>query len=526
MKIVVAEELPSSALRLLGQEGWEVSALAGRPRDELLRALGNADALVVRSATRVDADLLSAAPALQFVARAGTGVDNVDVDAASARGILVMNAPGTNSVSVAEHTCALMLALARSITLADASMKVARWQRRHLVGTELRGKTLGIVGLGRVGREVVVRARAFRMQLIAHDPFISKHAASELGIELVELDELCRRADFISLHMPVSSKTRHVVDAARLMACKPSAYIINTASGELVDALESGRLAGAAVDVFETEPPSASRLPQLANVIATPHIAASTTEAQELVGVETAVGVRDFLQHGVVRNAVNLPTTDPEDFKRLGPYCVLADRLGSFLAQLTKGGVHRVGVRYYGEPAGNSGELIASGALVGVFRSMLSATVTLVNARAVARERRVEVVESHSSRPRSFANLLSLKLRTNTAEVWAEGVVFEPVTPRLVRLDGVDIEATLDGTMIVMRNYDQPGVIGEVGGILGRYGINIATFTLGRGPGGAVGVVTVDEGDRDAKRASVVNEAVLEEVRRVPAVREAHVVRL
>ena len=427
-----------------------------------------------------------------------------------------MNAPGANSVSVAEHACALMLALARSITRADASMKAGRWQRSQLMGTELRGKTLGIAGLGRVGREVVIRARAFGMQVIAHDPFISKDVASELGTELVELDDLCRRSDFISLHMPASSETRHIVDAARLMVCKPSAYIINTARGELVDesalvdALESGGLAGAALDVFEAEPPDASRLPQLANVVATPHIAASTTEAQELVGVETAGGVRDFLRHGIVRNAVNFPTIGPEDFKRLRPYCVLAERLGCFLSQLMRAGVHRVGIRYYGEPAEHGGDLVASGALVGVFRTILSTTVTLVNARTVAHERRVEVVESRSSRPRSFANLLSLKLQTSAGDIWAEGVVFEPGTPRLVRLDGVDIEATLEGIMIVMRNHDQPGVIGEVGGILGRHGINIATFALGRGPGGAIGVVTVDEGDGDTRKASVVTEAVLD----------------
>ena len=528
MKIVISDSLPDSAAAVFRDEGWTVDARAGRPHDELLRDLADADALVVRSATKVDASLIAAAPRLQVVARAGTGVDNVDLDAASKRGILVVNAPGANSVSVAEHTCALMLAMSRSIAMADAQMKEGRWEKKSLQGGEVRGKTLGVIGLGRIGREVARRARAFEMRLVAHDPFISAQVAADLDVDLVSLDDLCERADFITLHVPSSAGNGPLIGRDQLARCKRGVKIINTARGDLIDedalaeALREGHVAGAGLDVFGVEPPATTTLTGLPGVVATPHIAASTKEAQELVGVETATCVRDFLRSGVVRNAVNFASVPPEEFKRLQPFISLAERLGGFLAQVNDDRIEGVGVRYYGELAGEGHALLVGAVLVGLFRPVLSSTVTLVNARAIAEQRGVEVVESQSTRPRNFTSLISVKVHTDAGERWIEGAVFAPNEPRLVLLDGVAVEAALEGELIVIQNTDQPGVIGEVGTILGRHNVNIAGFALGRGTSGAVGVVTVEaDGTHPA-----LPDGVLEELQQVPAIRSAHLVRL
>ena len=529
LKIVIADALPDSAAEFLRAEGWIVDALAGRPRDVLLRDVADADGLIVRSATRVDAALLAAAPRLRVLARAGTGVDNVDLEAASARGILVINAPGANSVSVAEHTCALMLALGRSIAWADATMKQGRWTKTELLGTELRGKTLGLVGLGRVGQEVASRAHAFGLRVLALDPYISEGVASDLDVELVSLDELCARSDFVSLHVPATASTRRMFDATQLAKCKPGLRLINTARGDLIDesaladAIESGRIGGAGLDVFDSEPPSDSRLASLPQVVATPHIAGSTAEAQQLVGVEAATGLRDYLRSGLVRNAVNFPSIAPEELKRLQPFTRLADKLGAFLAQLATGRIRGVSIRYYGTLASGNHELLVGAVLSGLFHAMLSAIVTPINARAVAQARGIEVVESHSSRTRDFPSLVSVQLHTSTGELWVEGAIFEHSGPRLVLLDGVEIEAGLDGTLIVIRNRDEPGVIGTVGTILGAHGINIASFALGRGPDGAVAVVNVDEPpDTDGETL----DGLLDALRAVPAIRAASLVRI
>ena len=526
MKIVIADPLPSSAADLLRDEGWDVDAQTGRTPEELHATLADADALIVRSATHVDANLIARAPGLKVIARAGTGVDNVDLDAASAGGILVVNAPGANSVSVAEHVFALLLASARSIAQADGQMKAGRWEKKRLMGTELRGKTLGVVGLGRIGREVVHRAHAFGMRAVAHDPFISSQVAADLDVELLDLDELCTQADFITLHVP-STGTRPLFDAERLSHCKPTLRIINTARGTLideaalVDAIEQGVVGGAGLDVFETEPPSDTRLTGLPQVVATPHIAGSTREAQELVGLETATCVRDFLHAGVVRNAVNYPSLAPEELRRIQPYAVLAQRLGAFLGQVSTGRIETVAIRYYGELAEGNTEILVGATLVGFFGTVLSTNVTPINARAVAKERGLEVIESRSTRPRNFTSLISVKLHTSDGEHWAEGALFEQAGPRLILLDGVRVEAPLEGTLVVIRNNDQPGVIGEVGTILGRHRINIATFALGRGPSGAVAVVNIDCEDADDPQ---VTDDVLGEIRAVPAVQQVAVV--
>jgi len=530
LKIVIADDLPASALELLRAEAsWVVDARSGRKPDALAADMRDADAIMVRSATKVTAALMDAAPGLRIIARAGTGVDNVDVAAASGRGILVVNAPGANSISVAEHACALLLALARMIPAADTAMKAGKWEKKRFLGTEVRGKTLGVAGLGRIGQEVAQRARAFGMRVVAHDPYISKEVAASHGVELMSLDEVCGTADYLTLHLPSTSETKHLFNDARFARCKPGIRLINTARGELIDeaalrrAIEQGLVGGAGLDVFETEPPADWALAQLPQVIATPHIAASTEEAQEMVGIETAATVRDFLRDGMVRNAVNFPSIHPDELHRLQPWIRLSDQLGSLASQMGTARIEALGVRYYGALVESRGvDVLAASAAAGMLRPILSSGVSIVNARSVALARGIDIVESRSARSRHFTSLVSIRLTTDAGERWVEGTVFEPNSPRLVSVRGVDVEAPLGGTMLILANDDQPGVIGEVGTILGRHGVNIANFALGRSESGAIGVVNVDE-DADAPQEL---ENAVEELRKVPAIREAWVVRI
>jgi D-3-phosphoglycerate dehydrogenase / 2-oxoglutarate reductase len=521
MKIIVADDLPATALELLRSEGWNVDARSGRPLPDLMAALADADAIVVRSATKVTRDVINAAPGLRAIARAGTGVDNVDVTAASARGIVVMNAPGANSISVAELSMALLLALARKIPAADASMKQGKWDKKSFLGEEVRGKTLGLAGLGRIGQEVARRARAFDMHVIAHDPFISAGVARDLRIELVSLDDLCQRAHYLSLHMPATAETRHIFNAARLAQCRKGLKIINTARGELIDeaaladAIESGHIGGAALDVFQQEPTTDHRLQMLPQVIATPHIAASTREGQELVGVETATALRDFLKSGVIRNAVNFPSLPPEEFQKLQPFVDVAQKLGMLLGQLGAARIEGVSIRYYGGLSGAANPLIVSAVLEGLLRKVLSTPITAVNARALAAERGIEVTESHSTRERTYTSLLSVQVQTPDGVRWVEGTVAHG-EPHLTLLNGVTVDASIGGSMILMMNDDTPGVIGAIGTTLGRHGVNIAKFALGRGETGAVGVVTVDDPEQRALSAEV-----MADLRAIPAVKNA-----
>ena len=523
MHIVIADSLPASAAEALRAEGWTVDTKSGRKPEELAGDLANADALIVRSATQVTASLIEAAPKLRVIARAGTGVDNVDVAAASARGILVMNAAGANSISVAELAMGLMLALARALPAADASMKQGVWEKKRFMGSELRGKMLGVIGFGRIGREVASRARAFGMDVVAYDPFLASRAADAAGVPLVDLDNLLSRADFITLHVPALPETRHLINAKRIAQMKKGVRIVNTARGELVDdaalaaAITSGHVAGAGLDVFDPEPPTDTTLTKLPQVIATPHIAASTIEGQELVGNETALQVRDYLKDGVIRNAVNFPSVPPDDVPKLRPFLDLAERLGAFVAQLVTDRPEEIGIRYYGPLMTTYENVIGSAVLAGVLARSFD-SVTAVNARAIATERGLEVVESRSTRPRDFLHVISVKLRSAKRERWVEGTVIEPSSPRVCSLDGVPIEAPLSGTLIVMANEDRPGVIGGVGTTLGRHDVNIGTFALGRDGSGAVSVISVDESPNLDKAVA--------EVGTLKNVREASVVRL
>ena len=525
MLIVIADELPKSAVELLRAEGWTVDARSGRTPEQLKADLPDADAIVVRSATKVTADIIAAAPKLRAIARAGTGVDNVNVEAASGRGIVVMNAPGANSISVAELAMAQLLSLARKLPAADASMKQGKWDKKSFLGEEIRGKVLGLAGLGRIGQEVARRAQAFEMTVLAHDPFISAQVAGGLSVELVSFDDLCARADYLSLHMPATPQTRHVFNAARFAACKKGLKIINTARGELIDeaalveAITSGQIGGAALDVFTAEPTTDHTLQQLPQVVASPHIAASTREGQELVGVETASALRDFLKTGVIRNAVNFPSVAPEEFQRLQPFIKLGKQLGCLVGQMGEARIESLGVRYYGDLASGQHPLIVNAVLVGLFEAILSDTVTGVNARAVATARGIDLIESSSTRAREYRSLLSVKMMTSDGERWVEGTVAAN-SSRLILLNGVPIEAPLTGTLLLLANHDQPGVIGEVGTILGKHGINIANFALGRNGTGAVAVVNVDEPGEQ------IGEDVLKAIRGVKPVKAAWLVRV
>jgi len=525
MLIVIADNLPTTALELLRSEGWTVDARSGRSPEQLKIDLAGAEALVVRSATQVTADIIDAAPKLRAIARAGTGVDNVNVEAASARGIVVMNAPGANSISVAELAMAQLLSLARKLPAADGSMKRGAWDKKSFLGEEVRGKVLGLAGLGRIGQEVARRAQSFEMTVIAHDPFISAQIAADLGVALVTFDDLCRRADYLSLHMPSTPQTRHIFNAARFAVCKKGLKLINTARGDLIDeaalveAIGSGQIGGAALDVFTQEPTVDHTLQQLPQVVASPHIAASTLEGQELVGVETASALRDFLKTGVIRNAVNFPSVAPEELQRLQPFIQLGRQLGGLVGQMGEARIQSLGVRYYGDLASGQNPLIVNSVLVGLFQTILSDTVTEVNARAVATARGIDLVESSSTRSREYRSLLSVHLTTSDGERWVEGTV-SGGNSRLILLNGVPVEAPLNGTLLLLANHDQPGVIGEVGTILGRHHINIANFALGRDGTSAVGVVNVDDPDGQ------IDEEVLKAIRAVKAVKAAWLVRV
>lgn len=525
MKIVVADRIAERGVVLLREPGWNVVTPAA---PELASALADADALVVRSATRVTAALLDGAPRLRVVGRAGVGVDNIDTDAATLRGVLVMNTPGGNSVSVAEHAFALLLALARAVPQMNAALHAGRWEKSGAIGTELRGKTLGLVGLGRVGFEVARRARAFEMRVVAHDPYIAAEIAREASVELLPLADLLAGSDYVSLHSALSPATERIINSQTLAQMKRGARLVNTARGELVDeaaladALRSGQLAGAALDVFATEPPRDSPLLAMPNVIATPHVAGSTQEAQEEVGVHIAQQVRDYLLEGVIRNAVNLPTLTAEQYRRVRPYLDLAERLGALVAQVSRAPAARVRITYTGAPAEMGGALLRNAVVAGLLNTVLEEKVNLVNAVKIAAARGLVIEETSRCREQGFPDRLEVALVAEQGSVLAaEGTVLHGIAPRLLALDGIDLEAALEGNLLFTRNRDVPGVIGRIGAALGALNVNIATFALGRraaAPGAeALALIRVD-GD--------VPEAALDALRAIDAITEARRVRL
>jgi len=488
MKIVVAEKISSAALALLrGQPGWTVvtpEQFQGKLGDELSAA----DALIVRSAVQVDGALLKLAPRLRVVGRAGVGVDNIDLAAATKLGVVVMNTPGANAVAVAELTLGLMIAMARHLPRADRLLHAGQWEKKSLQGLELRGKTLGIVGLGRIGMEVARRARAFGMTVVAHDPFVSAGAARELGIALIALEELYSASDYVTLHVALTPQNAGMIHAAALAQMKQGARLVNCARGELVDeaaladALRSGHLAGAALDVFNVEPPTDSPLLALDNVVLTPHIAGSTHEAQDAVGVQIAEQVREYLLRGVILNAVNVPSVSADEYAQLAPYIALGEKLGALIVQLSDGAPQELSIRYSAMMKEWKTELLRNAVISGVLNHVMAEKANLVNAAQIAAERGLRLHESRSDKaPTGGAgNVLSVLLKTATEERMVRGAVLHGHAPRLLGLDDIDVEAPLDGHLVFLRNRDVPGVIGRIGTILGAHGINIANFSLGR----------------------------------------------
>lgn len=505
MKVVIAEPIAPAAVELLQQQkGWNV--VVSNPK-EYAAHLADCEALVVRSAVKVNQAVFAQAPKLRVIGRAGVGVDNVDMDAATAAGVLVMNTPGGNAVSVAEHTLAFMLSLARMVPQASASTKSGKWEKKKFLGNELRGKTLGVIGLGSIGREVVLRARAFEMKIIGCDPFVNSQTAANLGVELVDLDGLYARADYISLHVGVTPETAKMINAAAIAKMKKGVRIVNCARGELVDqdallaALESGHVAGAALDVFDPEPPPAD-LPLLKheNLLASPHIGGSTEEAQEIVGVRIAQQMVEYLVNGVAINAVNMPALSPEQYKTVGPWLEVAESLGKFASYIAEGNPKLVRLIYSGEFAESGSNLIRNAGLAGVLARSLAQKANLVNAMQIASDRGLQVAERRERRYRHVEALI-LEIETDKGTTAVEGTIVLG-KPRLIRVEGIPLEASLSGILTFMRNKDVPGVIGHVGTVLGTNKVNIANFALGRQeapsqPGGVLEAIAIVETDAE-----------------------------
>ncbi len=524
MNILIAEPLAPAGVELFqSQPGW--NTIVSNPK-EYKQCLAEADALLVRSAVQVDKSVLAQAPKLRVIGRAGVGVDNVDLDAATEAGVLVMNTPGGNAISVAEHTLALMLAMARHIPRADASTRGGKWEKKKFLGNELRGKTLGIVGLGSIGREVVKRACAFEMRILAHDPYVTSKLAEDLGVELVDLPNLYGQSDYVTLHVAATPETVGMLSREAFQQMKPGVRIVNCARGELVDeaaleeALASGVIAGAALDVYATEPPPAGYPIFTADgVVATPHIGGSTEEAQEIVGIRIAEQVVEYLKTGVAVNAVNMPALSRDQYRAIGPYIELVERLGNFAAHVARGNPGTVRLVYFGKIADTNTNLLRNAGLAGVLSRSTSHRANLVNAMQIAEQRGWNVAELHEKRV-GHTDAVRLDLETDKGITSVEGAVVLDKA-RLTQVDGIQCEAALSGHLIFMKNQDVPGVIGHIGTVLGRNHINIANFSLGRRdavskpgePLEAVALVSTDE---------AVPEPVLAQLREHPAVKLAH----
>ncbi len=509
-RVLISDKLSPLAEKVFEDRGVAFDVKVGLDKDQLAEIIGDYDGLAVRSATKVTPKVLEKATRLRVIGRAGIGVDNIDVPAATARGIIVMNTPFGNSITTAEHTIAMMMALARQLPEADRSTQSSKWEKSRFMGIEVTAKTLGVIGCGNIGSNVVHRAQGLSMKVIAFDPFLTPERALELGVEKVELDELLRRADFITLHTPLTEKTKHIIDAAAIAKTKKGVRIINCARGGLVEegalaeALKSGHVAGAALDVFEQEPAKDNPLFGMPNVVCTPHLGASTTEAQENVAVQVAEQMSDYLLQGAISNAINFPSISAEEAPRLKPFVTLAEQLGSFAGQLTDTGVQQVRVEYAGEMAEFNTRALTAAALTGALRPSLEG-INMVSAPAIARERGIAVEEVRRGQEGAFETYMRVTLKTEAGERTVAGTVFTDGRPRLIQIQEIGLDAELTPNMLYTENADKPGYIGALGSILGEAGVNIATFVLGREcPGGkAVALVGVDERVSDEVLAKV-----------------------
>jgi D-3-phosphoglycerate dehydrogenase / 2-oxoglutarate reductase len=520
-KILISDALSPAAVAIFKERGLEVDFQPnlGKDKEKLSQLIDGFDGLAIRSATKVTGKILERAQNLKVIGRAGIGVDNVDIPAATARGIIVMNTPFGNSITTAEHAITLMFALARQIPEADASTRAGKWEKNKFLGVEISGKTLGVIGCGNIGSIVTDRARGMKMRVVAYDPYLSDERALDLGVEKVDLEELLRRSDFITLHTPLTDKTRNIINADSLALTKKSLRVINCARGGLIDeaalfdALSSGRIAGAALDVFVTEPATDSPLFALPNVVCTPHLGASTTEAQENVALQIAEQMSDYLMRGAISNAVNFPSISAEEAPKLKPFVALAERLGSFAGQLTETGIQRVQISYQGNVAQMNTRALSSAAIAGLLRPMLQ-DINVVSAPTVAKDRGIVVEETRREAEGDYESLITLTVKTDRQSRHVSGTVYADGRPRIVNIKGIRMDAEFGPSMIYITNLDKPGFIGKFSSTLGDAGINIATFHVGReAPGGhAVALIEID-GELPAD--------VLAKVRALPQVQQA-----
>ena len=520
-KVLISDALSPAAVQIFKDRGIEVDfqPALGKDKEKLAELIGNYDGLAIRSATKVSAKILEKAKNLKVIGRAGIGVDNVDIPAATARGVIVMNTPFGNSITTAEHAISLMLALARQIPEADASTRAGKWEKNKFMGVEIFSKTLGIIGCGNIGSIVADRAIGLRMKVIAYDPFLSEERARDLGVEKVELDTLFKRADFITLHTPLTDKTRNIIDAAALKKMKKGVRVINCARGGLVDeaaladALKSGQVAGAAFDVFVEEPATASPLFSLPNVVCTPHLGAATSEAQENVALQVAEQMSDYLLRGAISNAVNFPSISAEEAPKLKPFIALAEKLGSFAGQLTETGLSKVQISYEGAVAQMNTKALTSAAVAGLLRPMLQ-DVNVVSAPIIAKERGIMVEETTREMAGDFESLITVTVTTDRQSRHISGTVFADGRPRIVNIKGIRMDAEFGASMIYITNLDKPGFIGRFSSTLGEAGINIATFHVGREAPGANAIALIEiDGE--------LPDEVLAKVRALPQVQQA-----
>ncbi len=498
-KVLISDKMDPRAAQIFRERGIEVDEITGKTKDELIAMIGDYDGLAIRSATKVTADVIAAAKNLKVVGRAGIGVDNVDIPAASAAGIVVMNTPFGNSITTAEHAIALMFALARQLPEADLSTQAGKWEKNRFMGVELTSKTLGLIGAGNIGSIVADRARGLKMKVVAYDPFLTPERAVDMGVEKVKLDELLSRADFITLHTPLTNETRNILSAEALAKTKKGVRIINCARGGLIDevalkaAMDSGQVGGAALDVFVEEPATQSPLFGTPNFISTPHLGASTSEAQVNVAIQVAEQLSDYLMQGGVTNALNMPSLSAEEAPKLKPYMALAERLGSLVGQLAHDNLTKISIEVEGAAAELNIKPITGAVLAGLMRRY-SDTVNMVNAPFLAKERGLDIREVRHDREGDYHTLIRVSVQTEEGEKSVAGTLFGNASPRIVELFGIKIEAELAGDMLYIVNDDAPGFIGRLGSTLGEAGVNIGTFHLGRRAAGgeAVLLLSVD----------------------------------
>ncbi|GAA6155154.1 phosphoglycerate dehydrogenase [Pyruvatibacter sp. HU-CL02332] len=518
-KVLISDKLSPAAVEIFKNRGLDVDFKPGLPKEELLEIIGQYDGLAIRSATKVTADVLEKADNLKVVGRAGIGVDNVDIPQATSKGVIVMNTPFGNSITTAEHAISMMMALARDIPQANASTHAGKWEKSKFMGVELTAKTLGVIGCGNIGSIVCDRALGLKMKVIGFDPFLTAERAADMGIEKVELDELLKRADVITLHTPMTDSTRGIINADAFAKMKDGVRIVNCARGGLIVeadlkvAIESGKVAGAALDVFEEEPAKENALFGMDKVVATPHLGASTSEAQENVALQVAEQMADYLLDGAITNAINVPSVSAEDAQKLGPWITLSEQLGLFAGQLTETGLEEITIEFVGDAADLNTKPLVNAMLMGLMKPMLT-DVNMVSAPAIVKERGIAVNETKKSQHGAYEGYIMLSVKTERQTRSVGGTVFGDGTPRIIQVKGIGMEAALTPDMLYVTNDDKPGFIGGLGTVLGDAGINIASFNLGRVSEGSDAIALIDV-DQE------VGADVLDKVMALPNVKQA-----